>query len=755
MKPFFFLLFIAMFLTVLSPAPLPAQDRFPTIGYIYPAGGRQGDTVQLMIGGQYLWGVSSAHFIGQEITVLDVEHVRPLDIRHLSKLRRRIRELRARLAAEAAGETAPPESGDSQPMQDDVVLPNHPLIRDLDEMTGEELAAVHDFFLDPRRRQQINRSIQDIAVVEIEIPEGSSAGDIELRLRTPLGLTNPMVFQIGKAPEIMEKEPNDLEVSSLPALEVPVTINGRIMQGDVDRFLFRAAEGQRLVISVRARQLVPYIADAVPGWFEAVLALYDPDGREVACSGGFRSCPDPVIFYKVPRDGEYTVEIRDAIYRGREDFVYRISIDESPFIKHIFPAGGRAGSRAYAMVSGWNLPETGLLLDTQPGPEKIRETTLESGGLYSNRVKYAVCDLPESFEAEPNNTPRDACPVSIPVIVNGRVGIPGDVDVFRFSAEAGDEVTAEVYARRLGSPLDSFLKLTDSSGNILAWNDDNPDKGSGLDTHHADSYIRCKIPEDGDYFLHLSDAQGQGGKEFVYRLRITPPIPDFELRVVPASITAPAGTAVPLAVHAIRRDGFAGDIRIELEKPSQGFNLEGGLIPEGRDSVRMTITAPTGESAEPVELKFTGRASINGRETVRRAVPADDMMQAFGNRHLVPARKTMAVVTSARRRPRVMEIEKPGTVEIPAGGERRVKFINRVPGRIAPAHLALSDAPGGIFMEDIEIGHGFVEFTLKANADKIKPGYAGNLIVDIFTERQERLRFAGVLPAIPFRVTRQ
>ena len=32
-----------------------------------------------------------------------------------------------------------------------------------------------------------------------------------------------------------------------------------------------------------------------------------------------------------------------AIYRGREDFVYRITIGELPFVTSIFPLGGRAG----------------------------------------------------------------------------------------------------------------------------------------------------------------------------------------------------------------------------------------------------------------------------------------------------------------------------------------------------------------------------------------------------------------------------
>jgi len=52
--------------------------------------------------------------------------------------------------------------------------------------------------------------------------------------------------------------------------------------------------------------------------------------------------------------------------------------------------------------------------------------------------------------------------------VNGRIDQPGDWDVFRFQGRAGQAIVAEVYARRLDSPLDSVLKLTDAKGQQLA-----------------------------------------------------------------------------------------------------------------------------------------------------------------------------------------------------------------------------------------------------------------------------------------------
>ena len=50
------------------------------------------------------------------------------------------------------------------------------------------------------------------------------------------------------------------------------------------------------------------------------------------------------------------IEIKDSIYRGREDFVYRITVGELPFVTSVFPLGGPAGTPPKVELKGWNLP---------------------------------------------------------------------------------------------------------------------------------------------------------------------------------------------------------------------------------------------------------------------------------------------------------------------------------------------------------------------------------------------------------------
>jgi hypothetical protein len=150
----------------------------------------------------------------------------------------------------------------------------------------------------------------------------------------------------------------------------------------------------------------------------------------------------------------------------------------------------------------------------------------------------------------------------------------------------------------------------------------------------------------------LGDTQQRGGIAFGYRLRVSPPRPDFELRVVPSTINAARGAALPITVYALRRDGFSGEIAIQLKDAPPGFTLSRGSLPANEDNVQLTLQVPPVPREEPFRLCMEGRAMIGEREVCRPAIPAEDMLQAFVNHHLVPARDLMVAVTPNPGKPR-------------------------------------------------------------------------------------------------------
>ncbi len=777
--------FFVVALVLTSAAAVAQQGKqAPHIGYLYPAGGQAGTTFEVIAGGQNLRGASGEACVtggGIQATVVEVYRpIRNLKGDERKEIARRMKEARDKRLAELRGadpaaalaanpESVPAPGAAPSDTAEPVKVPAHPLLDRIGDMSLRELEHLQYLLLNFSKRQ-LNPQIGEMARIEVTIAPNAAPGPREMRLQTAMGITNPMVFEVGALPEVQELEPNDPQAKSkLPKpdpLELPVLLNGQIMPGDVDRFAFRAAQGQKLVIETHARSLVPYLADAVPGWFQAELALYDAKGGELAFVDDFRFDPDPVLLYEIPEDGVYELEIRDSIFRGRDDFVYRVSVGEQPFITDMFPLGGRAGYDTVAAINGWNLPETQLPLNTDHGAKRIRKATLQNGQCLSNAVVYAVDKLEECVESEPNNTADAAQALGMPMLVNGRIDVPGDVDVFQVQGRAGDVIVAEVLARRLRSPLDSLVRLVGPSGTVVGWNDDFVDKDQylyrlgGLLTHDADSCLQAQLPEDGLYYVQIADAQGQGGSAYAYRLRLGPPQPDFALRITPASVNITTGLAAPICMHALRRDGFDGEIEVALKDAPAGFRLDGGRIPRGKSSVRMTLTALAGVSGGPVALQFVGRAMIDGREISRLATPAEDMMQAFLYRHLAPAEEFMVSVTAKRRAARPIELVDGGVVRIPEGGKVEVRVnVPKVP-MLEAVKLELSDPPKGLALTDLQLVPEGLAFMLSTDSEALEPGLAGNLIVEAFVERpagkgptQTTQRMSvGVLPAIPFEV---
>jgi hypothetical protein len=762
---------------VVVPAAWAQQQNTPHAGYVYPAGGRQGTEFQVMVGGQFLNGVSEAFVSGAGVQATIVEYTRPITPMQANQLREKMRELTERRAA-ALRQQQPNRAGQGQPQGPP------PAWTPEDEKT---LANIRQQLLAFQRRQA-NPVLSETVTVSMKLAPDAAAGQRELRLATPAGLTNPLIFCVGQLPEfskqaaVLSNQPirapaplNRAQPKRDPEppmdITLPAIVNGQMTPGGVDRYRFQAGKGQRLVVAASARELMPYISDAVPGWFQATLALYDANGTELDYADHFRFHPDPVLSYEIPSDGQYLLAIHDSIYRGRDDFVYRIAVGELPFVTSIFPLGGKAGAQTSVEVKGWNLPVAKVKESEKRSG--IHPLSVRQGELLSNTVPFEVDTLPELAEKEPNNQPKNAQDVTPPIIVNGRLSEPGDWDVFRFKGRAGEEIVAEVFARRLDSPLDSVLKLTDSTGRQLAFNDDFQDKGAALLTHQADSQISAKLPANGTYYLHLGDGQQKGGPEYVYRLRISRPRPDFELRVVPSSLSIRGGLTVPITVYALRRDGFAGDIALTLKDAPAGFTLSGGGIPAGQDQVRLTltapplaapVTAPPGNTEMPFKLHLEGRATIGGGEVSRPAVPAEDMMQAFAYHHLVPREDWMVLVTRGgpARLPWKLATDVP--MRLRAGGTVALRLSVLAPRYPASQlRLELAEPPEGLSIKDVSPSGNDLAILLSADADKAKPGLKGNLIVNIFNElppnptapnrpAAQRRQPLGTLPAIPFEI---
>ncbi len=125
--------------------------------------------------------------------------------------------------------------------------------------------------------------------------------------------------------------------------------------------------------------------------------------------------------------------------------------------------------------------------------------------------KFVIGELPEIVEDEIEGDPVPV-PIHLPVTINGRIFPREDVDIWSFSARAGDVVSCQVAAARIGSPLDARLEVRGADGRLVAENAEVPGPDAGL---------HFRAPADGEYQLRICDSAFRGNQDYVYRLTVT------------------------------------------------------------------------------------------------------------------------------------------------------------------------------------------------------------------------------------------
>jgi len=412
-------------------------------------------------------------------------------------------------------------------------------------------------------------------------------------------------MNIGALPELSENGTNNSTETS-QSIELPAAINGFIKApAEIDYYRFHGKKGEQLIFDVFASRMNSPLDSSL-----AVLSL---EGKELARNedaNGF----DSLIEFQPPEDGDYLLQLRDFRYQGGGDFKYRVYAGAIPYLDSLFPLGGRCGQSVELNLKGHNLS---LLTITnkidpaaQPGLSEIRA---QGTGLLSNARAFEIGDLPESIEIEPNDTAETATEVTVPVTINGRIGSPKDVDVFKFKSDKDQLLICEVNAQRLGSPLDALLTLTDAKGKVLAQNDD---------TAGMDARMEFDFAKDQEYRLSIRDLNERGGSKFAYRLSIHPPEPDFLVKFFPDIPRLTRSGHATVRCEVTRTGGFAGSVRVAFEGLPPGVYGEPlVLTADTPSSGLMVISAAADAALGSFPIQIRGGGVINGKLITHFAEP--------------------------------------------------------------------------------------------------------------------------------------
>ncbi|MFL5241476.1 MAG: PPC domain-containing protein [Gemmataceae bacterium] len=497
-----------------------------------------------------------------------------------------------------------------------------------------------------------------ITKFKVTIAPDTPLGLHDVRLVNKWGISNPRAFAVGDLPEVLEKEPNN-DVNQAQRVELNTTINGNMANPtDVDFFIFAGKKDQRVVVSC--------VSSTLDSRLHAELELYDAKGKKLAFNR-FYNQGDAVLDCPLPSDGDYLVRLCSFTHtEGGPEHFYRLSITTTPWIDAVYPPMVEPGKTAKVTVFGRNLPNGQLdpnaVLDGRPLEKLVVEVTAPakpaSGVLsYSGHISPAASALdgfeyriknaagssnpvlltfaraPVVLDNEANDTPEAAQAVTPPCEIAGRIEKKHDRDWYSFTAKKGETYNIEVYSERLGYPVDmKFLLRNPAAKQDIVEQDDSPDNFSlkcFARTHDPAPY-RFTAPADGTYHLLVTSttADTMAGPREVYRVRITPDLPDFQLILMPTNNHRPDGCTVlqggneSYTVLAWRLDGFTGEINLNVEGLPKGVTCPPYVLGKNMRQTELVLSAAADAAVWAGPIKVTGTAIVNGQTVVKEARPA-------------------------------------------------------------------------------------------------------------------------------------
>ena len=261
----------------------------------------------------------------------------------------------------------------------------------------------------------------------------------------------------------MESEPNNIISDAVDSnisstAEQKTIVSGSIdLRSDIDLYKFQLKEGLGITIDLDTVN-----ADDNTPNFDSYLRVFDEDGNELTFNDDFsleseEFSPDSYIGFIANKTGNYYVGVS--------------SVSNSD----------------YNAINGDNINQSQD--NFVPGDYELDFNIVE-----------VVADKDD------NNTISEAIIVDSLDEIDNKIDPKSDVDIFRVEIGAGEGIKVRVDAN-IDSQLDSYLRIFDSQGNELAF-DDNSENNPGENAADitTNSAIDLIPPTPGEYFIGVSSA---------------------------------------------------------------------------------------------------------------------------------------------------------------------------------------------------------------------------------------------------------
>jgi hypothetical protein len=475
----------------------------------------------------------------------------------------------------------------------------------------------------------------DRAVFDIDASADAPVGVCGLRVATRDGLGNVILFLIDDLP-LRPRDAGDAPTR----LTLPAAVWGTFRDGGIDRYPIEVTAGQRVSFEAVANR---FGKDADP-----LLTIRDANGKWVAERDNDQGLYYDFRFeHRFENAGRYSIEVRDARFRGSEHHHYVLRMGRFPPGRVALPSAVRPGHNALT------LPEAGesaipfeLAPGRLPGPffGVLRRPddqgsvwlplTTADGDVIVAHPRDPARERAQSLAAAPavtfafNLTPMrvnpflsldaflptgrmQATPAKVPGVMCGVLRKPGERQAFTFDLAKGQHVYVRGEAHALNSPVDLDVVLTDRFGRELRRGAESRDE----------VVLDYAAGTPGMYGLIVRDQLHDGGDAFTYRLTVsdTPFPPQLAAEV--EGLTVPQGSYQPVPI-VVTRNGTAGPIRLKLIDAPPGLTLTHDEIGEKETTIGCKLAA---DASTPLGLYSVQiMAESAGTRTLVRTQPLID-----------------------------------------------------------------------------------------------------------------------------------
>ncbi len=533
-------------------------------------------------------------------------------------------------------------------------------------------------------------------------------GPHALRMQSATGISNLVTFSVGALAEVNEIKPNN-DFAKPQKIVLNSTVNGVVLNEDVNYYAVEAHKGQRLSVEVEGLRLGE-------SFFDPSVAIMDTSRFVLAAADDTpllrQDCACSII---VPRDGTYVIQVRESAFGGNDRCHYRLHVGTFPRPLAVYPAGGKFGQTVevtYIGAAGGPIVEKLVL----PAAQQLGFAAWphDGQGTAPSPIPFRLSPLENVLEKEPNNDGQHATPFTAPAALNGVIDRPGDTDCWVFPAKKGQTFDVRVFARQLRTPLDSTLIISRIKGQYIAYNDD---------SNGPDSYIRFTAPEDDQYVIGVTDQMGRGGAEFVYRVEVTPVEPRLILglpersQYVDIVAPVPRGNRIALMMNGQRED-FGGEVAIQLRDLPE--NVAAQILPIAGDqnAAPVLLSAPAEAQLQAALAGVSGQHQEGNRTIVGDLLQQTTLVRGDNNREVWTYYSNRMAVVVTEPAPFHIEIVPPkvplvqnGNMELKVSATRDAGFKGAIALRM------LYNPPGVSSPDSVSIPEGQTQAAVPLTAD--------------------------------------